>query len=566
MKKPRYRNYIFLKYYNYLYFNQINNPAQVFSIAKNNLKQRYRKNFLQSNGKTKEALAREYEKTLNYFYKPEQSGDLFNKDIVNQIDKAIGAYLERTKGARVAITRGGKAGIATEKNKVYTDLVFTAKKITAYNDTIASIEANLRRFEETLKALPKHTANSRYFANQLKKLQTQWKNVQKCFTSDNVDERGRADLTSSKSSELVSFIRDYNKMLAEFFTQSKGLTGDIGELRSLLISYLAYTGEEAVHDFMNLKTATQQAKFIHEIALGQKHKGFSRPAQDTSKKGFSETLFSSQVADVLDDIFEGTSLIADELNQSDGAIQMFFTKPTQNKVDVKIAINGEPLNLTVKNYDLSSDKTEVHMVSDTNPYVLIEKDAEFLSHYLNITSEHGYYTGTEEERESRYEIAMQHKYPGINVNKKEPLMADLNEAHETIKLLMFSSALAGGQRTGRDSFNDQADMLVINDNVKGKWRVYWVEDIINKAINNTMLISIAEGQITKKNTDGIKTTMDGFHKKGTLYSIAGWQAYDTGGVARMTNIYKELAKQHIYISLKIKALNATSLDSLNTDI
>jgi hypothetical protein len=124
--------------------------------------------------------------------------------------------------------------------------------------------------------------------------------------------------------------------------------------------------------------------------------GFKVTGDETSKKGFSNLgdILPGGLNGDIGDIFAGTDFDLKEVGKNG---EIYIKHPTKDKVDLVARFDGTPLNISVKNYDLSSHRTEIGIVGDTSPLILLNDYGYLISHYLNVASEHGYWNKEQEE-------------------------------------------------------------------------------------------------------------------------------------------------------------------------
>lgn len=138
---------------------------------------------------------------------------------------------------------------------------------------------------------------------------------------------------------------------------------------------------------------------------------------------------------------------------------------SQGKIDVQLKWDNQVIPVSAKNVNLSSPNG-VHILSGASLLALIQDlDGDFINHYLNI-------------------IAEQHTARGSDrgdaplVSGEAPGAA---AAHEAMKWTILYQALSGDVY-GRAP----ASVFIVNDNskVKGGVKVYYIEDLVNKAMQN----------------------------------------------------------------------------------
>ncbi len=156
------------------------------------------------------------------------------------------------------------------------------------------------------------------------------------------------------------------------------------------------------------------------------------------------------------------------------------THATQDKVDVILDVPGNPgekISASIKNYNLNKTNS-ITLQKGSRPLTYFIQDYPlFANHYLNITAAH-------EEGE-------------------QPAGNEVTRAHNLMKLTIATHALAGAMRTttGRQA---TAELLIINDNSKGRYKVYYIDDLVRKLSNYISHIDIEGYDNPVWNNDFIK--------------------------------------------------------------
>lgn len=138
---------------------------------------------------------------------------------------------------------------------------------------------------------------------------------------------------------------------------------------------------------------------------------------------------------------------------------------SQGKIDVNLKWNNQTIPVSAKNVNLSNPNG-VHILSGASLLALIQDlDGDFINHYLNI-------------------IAEQHTTRGSDRGDAPLVSGDAPgaaAAHEAMKWTILYQALSGDVY-GRAP----ASVFIVNDNskVKGGVKVYYIEDLVNKAMQN----------------------------------------------------------------------------------
>lgn len=143
----------------------------------------------------------------------------------------------------------------------------------------------------------------------------------------------------------------------------------------------------------------------------------------------------------------------------------------QDKIDLILNIpNGQQINVSAKNVNLKSP-FGINILSGSSLLKMLQDYPTFANHYANITAKH---TASDDSR---------------------PTADILSKAHNAMRMTIGAYALAGGMY-GADKNNNfighskKAEILLINDNSTGRFKVYFISDIISKLINNIELLDI----------------------------------------------------------------------------
>lgn len=139
---------------------------------------------------------------------------------------------------------------------------------------------------------------------------------------------------------------------------------------------------------------------------------------------------------------------------------------TQDKVDAIFTLeNDEKINASIKNYDLSL-QPKFGLLSGTSILKYVQQYTIFLNHYLNITASH-------------------------SDKGKQPPNETIKFFNQLMYLTITLKALAGGVyklQNNQVVQSQQAELFVVNDNSIGRYRVYFIDDIINFLEKNFRLI------------------------------------------------------------------------------
>jgi hypothetical protein len=141
------------------------------------------------------------------------------------------------------------------------------------------------------------------------------------------------------------------------------------------------------------------------------------------------------------------------------------TRPTQDKVDVKITTPEGIKTLSVKNYNFRKGSAQISLVTGMSLLTIMqnENQDDFINHYLNITSSRS------EEKNLHYVAAAR--------MQMHQLMRDIILIN-ALTGLNISKTMKGGKKPGRE--RTVADYFVINDNSKpGSFKIYSMSELLD---------------------------------------------------------------------------------------
>ena len=150
-------------------------------------------------------------------------------------------------------------------------------------------------------------------------------------------------------------------------------------------------------------------------------------------------------------------------NTKDGNVTV--TKPTQDKVDVKIITPEGIKTLSVKNYNFRKGNAQISLVTGMSLLTIMqnENQDDFINHYLNITSSRN------GEKNLHYVAAAR--------MQMHQLMRDIILVN-ALTGLNISKTMKGGKKPGREQ--TVADYFVINDNSQpGKFKIYSMSELLD---------------------------------------------------------------------------------------
>ena len=452
----------------YIHYNSINYLKYGISQKDSSQKPDITKIFKQQTDDLK-ALARmkkdsvnieEIEQQLNYYFDATKNQDseirigLTNEDI-NNMREAIEACLEkRIKNTKIdQNTLQGKAMAKTAdikelekdlKNKLKNDLEEIYDNLSTIasrgnlkgekRNSIKYIKERMDALNELRLRLKKTSPNALELKNLIESLDRAWKRILK-----EIDNKEEIKYVERKGKKEDNFINNLNKVMSQFVGDSR--TSAAGEYA------------EAVVVATNFLANATAAKGVNEIkkVLEKNIKGTER-----SQKGLKTELFSKDYVD-LDQVVKGTVYESDKIKNENG--DYFSMVATQDKVDAIIQFNDIDIATTIKNYDLSNMRYEdIHFLKGRSVLALTQEFTDFLNHYLNITG---------------------------SVGKGEISSDVFNEAQKIMKLTIFLKALQGSvyaknTKTGNVGMTQAAELLIINDNSIGRFRVFTIDQILSK--------------------------------------------------------------------------------------
>ena len=150
---------------------------------------------------------------------------------------------------------------------------------------------------------------------------------------------------------------------------------------------------------------------------------------------------------------------------------------------------------------------DVHLLSGRSVLALVQDYEIFLNHYLNVVSNHP---------------------------DKEPNTIDLTQAHEAMKLTILLKALEGGVFSNK-GYTDKAELFIINDNSQGKFKVYYIFDILDEVSKKLEYLKTGEyDEVTKLNNDWI-----GVEKEPNM----------SDAKVRISNLLKQLHEMPLEVSV-----------------
>lgn len=391
---------------------------------------------------------KEIEKQLNYFFDAQKKTGPSNLGEINQKDlelmlKAVEEYLqEKLKNVNIdpstlsitsitnenvekvisAMGQEASREIIDTLKKFSTNKIGARSKESVYKSTIEGRLKVLSQIRQSITGM----SGAEELVKKLESLEIRWYGTQ--------EQAGIKDMYAgrSKISKNIgqTFINDLNATISSFLSGSSTVHGAYAEAIVILTNYI-----------LNAKALGKTNFIIADFfkALETNNKGTKKSAKGLKASKFSKNLV---------DLGQVTKKIADANGN------YFSAHETQDKVDVEIEIKGLKVPASIKNYNLQDTYMvkDVRLLSGRSVLALVQDYDIFLNHYLNIVSDHP---------------------------DEEPNGIDLTQAHEAMKLTILLKALEGGVFSNK-GYTDKAELFIINDNSQGKFKVYYISDILDE--------------------------------------------------------------------------------------
>lgn len=486
-------HYIHLDYGNYLKYSlktreEANgeiippNTEEVFNEQISNMRKRIkaRKNRLNVN-------KQEIEDQLNYYYdatkmgKDEKLNNGITKEDLNKMRKSIEGFLgeklnnviidENTLSSQ-AVKGNFKASILQAKEGYRKDLLKELSRINVNEESginRTTVQNRINTLIEIRKRLIRHDSiNSESLINTISSLVKEWGKLERELTRANTRR-----LQINQNDKQKKFIEDLNDLISEFLTGSSTVHGEYAEAVVVGINYLA--NARAQGETHNL------IKGLSDV-LQTNVKG-----QERSRKGLQALRFDSDFVD-LDQVIDGT-IYDSKYSATDAIGNKFSSNITQDKVDVEIDIGDLKIPASVKNINLKNKISDIHLLEGRSVLALVQDYSTFVNHYLNVMAKHS--------------------------NGEPSGHGDLiDKATETMKLTILLKALEGGvfsQSTdGQIGRSQKADLFIINDNSIGRFKVYYIDDILDRIENRLNLIKTGDlDKVKRLDNDYVGSKLDG---------------------------------------------------------
>lgn len=544
-----FRGYIYLKYYNYRYYrtpsldpeNVMNKEwDRIYSKLKNKAKQQFRIN----NQKTLDL--QQLEDFLNSYFDPVENNSSnefkITKEIREQMDQAILSYVSEHIGGFFNPAdnnlQGYKADIKEKINKISESQQY--RNLNVWYNHMVELYKICQQFE--------HSSN--------KGLQNLWqryvqlsKKFNQLIDQDEnnhiYEHKGKYKGKTIKREAGAGGITQDTKTFADFKNEYNsfrtGLLSNSGQVSGLVFEAMLASASYAMA-LLTKGTTERCVDYISRQVVGS-NKGYTGVANKATRQ-FSETEWK----DIREnDITVVSNGIVNKIKGEEGG--------TQGKVDVNFELpTGENLKFSAKNYKLGSHDS-IRLVSGTNLLDIASTEPLFMSHYLNITTEHP--SESVKELENPTEAASKYEHKVANKT--------IQSAHAMMKKLVLLRSLAGGlfkynaqSKTG--GYEDQADFIVVNDIAKttGKQiRLIPVDQLMDKALSQMDAIFIASSNVYTK--DGVDIEYIGYPHDLHKYDITGWSLarwYPYFGRPRMARLYQQMHRIKIKTEVSVDLIKS----------
>lgn len=358
--------------------------------------------------------------------------------VVEELEEQFNACKEEISRDTLNVVRGqGRKTVnasKVRKRKNQTQMLTSTliKRINAINNAIK----NLGLSQTTLNKIKEH-------------MDDLYKNI------DQLEYIAKDALSSSQYTELIQRGEEINKKIRlndpankaiEHINAMIGLINGSpsmqkGMLLQGLIAVAPYVGANVIKE--NLKAAIQEAF-----------------TENTSSVTLCSGLFSKELnpSDFLPDEYKGNGNI-------------FATvKESPDKVDVTISYNGRPVPISAKNisFDFNISSPYVNLVNGSPllPLLALTMSGDYINHYLNIVTAHrGGKVGDNSKKEGEVYI-------------RGELLSSIKSS---IRLSLLISAFKGYKPNAKGG---TAQVFVVNNNTKGRVKIYNIDELLRRALEN----------------------------------------------------------------------------------
>lgn len=525
-----YDNYIYLRYANYIKYENGGASRQYFNAQRDELLSRIKG---QTYDKDK-GTAQRLQNLLNSFYSGKNGGAFtcgMTAEKHQQIIDSVNNILNQKFGGIWSFDPNtGKVQKPTQQD-VETSKQKMIKIIEGVNNRQSVLEAKIEALETMMATIGPSNPKILQKMEQVKEL---WELV--CKEANDIVNSGQKVYYNTAIPKNISDGKvpaSYAEFVKEFNRVVTAVTG------SLTSRVAGAVGEYLVATI--LATLTDSIDNIEEAVVGD----LTNFAFFNSQ-GVSGALVNNQnTEDIFKEVFSNFKPTTISHNGKNMNV-MVRSRATQQKADLSFTFEGEPITASVKNINMArlksgTDDFIISAVSGTNPFILLDNNEQLFCHYLNITSMH----------QTRANKKIDGKKPDPPLN---PAPGLLHQAHKTIKTLMMIRGIFGSDyrldMSQSTLQSGSAKYFILNDSSTGRFYVRTMGSLLQKIVNSgQQYFDIAE-KTKKKYKDGTEVILDGYPASlDYKYDIGDYLKWDKGGQQRIKHIYKQIAKQNISIKL-----------------
>ena len=398
--------------------------------------------------KKDENYVKEIQTQLNYYFDTTKKNETLKNELssedIDNMKKAILNFLgEKMNNINIdeKTLKGHKINndFKVEKNEVTKD-IYERLSLLASKDKLApkGQRVTVKKLSERIKIILelRQKVKNENIIQTLNNLIAQWQ----IFKEEN--KSLFINYSVALKPQGQKFINDLNNFISQFLGSNTGLAGEYAEAIVVATNYL-------------VNATTNKTIENIEKALKKGIKGTER-----SKKGLDVSLFSKEFVD-LEKVVNGS--IYHKVEGKDGFDNYYIINVTQDKVDAVITFDGLDIPTSIKNYDLSNIQfKDIHFLKGRSVLALTQEFTTFINHYLNIV-------GTEPKMSAHY----------------------LNRAQEIMKLTIFLKAIQGSVFSDKGK-TQAAELLIINDNSKGEFKVYTINQILSRVEHEINLLKTGD--------------------------------------------------------------------------
>ena len=460
----------------------------------------------------------ELENRLNFFrggneklkgtYTPEEIRHM--EDAVFQIiNDSLDKYLISSTGSidtinLKAFTKGG-SGAGLEKGGARWQLENNGK------NQIGAVQFRLIQMRSAIEKMSSEGMNSASaLMAQLSTLENLYEGVASSLSLESLG------LGAGQAKLGVSNIKTSNGYVHQGYADFNALTGKnfIGALNDLWIEF-----KQQVNSFVQGQLAEEYAALAVGVA-SETYKinedellSFLSKTLSSSPRGFATETHGIALSNVITSYF---TKAGGQRVETNGLISTSGKTISAKQGKVDLSVNLEELgefNLSIKNYSNMGTGATINIHSGASILMLMQQYSDFMNHYLNITTGNG----------------------GSGIN---------GALGQEMKLMLKMSLLTHGligEYTTTTGLGQKADVLVTVEN--GLFKVYFMDDIINKIIQNPDLAEI-------KGFDNLKLSNAWVTKE-----INGRTKNYSGAYARINNLLAQLNSFKLDMSINVGLLS-----------